>query len=75
MGNQFIKEEKSPSRTSDSEISIGTNSLSHSSHQSEPFLMENLPFNYLLNSTDAQNSDQIVSNGEEKVATTVQKTS
>ncbi|GBM15569.1 Oxysterol-binding protein-related protein 6 [Araneus ventricosus] len=67
---QICDRRKSPSRTSDSEISVGTNSLSHSSHQSEPVSHGKPSFQLPLNSTDVQNCDQIVVNGEEK---TVQK--
>ncbi|GFT49815.1 oxysterol-binding protein-related protein 6 [Nephila pilipes] len=69
---QICDRRKSPSRTSDSEISVGTNSLSHSSHQSEPVSHGKPSFQLPLNS-DVQNSDQVVVNGEEKIPTIVQK--
>ncbi|KAG8198634.1 hypothetical protein JTE90_026530 [Oedothorax gibbosus] len=68
---QIIDIRKISSRTSDSEISVDTNSLSHSSRQSEPGSHEKPSFQLPLNSTDVP--DPPVVNGEEKIPATLRK--
>lgn len=64
---QICDRRKSPSRTSDSEISIGTNSLSHSSHQSETAQAKPTLSLHL----ESAICPATVVNGEEKIITTI----
>ncbi|XP_015919304.1 oxysterol-binding protein-related protein 6 isoform X2 [Parasteatoda tepidariorum] len=70
---QIRDRRKSPSRTSDSELSVGTNSLSHSSHHSESTSHSKPALKLPLNSSsEAPNSAPIVTNGEEKISSAMQ---
>lgn len=54
---RISEREKSPSRTSDSELSIGTNSLSHSSHHSEPPPLHKAPLTLPLQTSNGLTFD------------------
>ncbi|XP_035214822.1 oxysterol-binding protein-related protein 3-like isoform X2 [Stegodyphus dumicola] len=69
---QICDRRKSPSRTSDSEISVGTNSLSHSSHQSEPGYQGKPALTLPLESTDDHLPTEAI-NDETKVPAATQK--